>query len=115
MIQIYALSYVKLTITLCKYVPQAVANYKAKSTIGFAIETILLDLLGGVLSLLQLVIDSALQSSGSKLDGIKGNPVKFGLAFVSLVFDAVFMIQHYVLYPAKSSEIPAVDTAPLLG
>ena len=27
-----------------------------------------------------------------------GNPVKFGLSFVSIVFDALFIVQHYVLY-----------------
>jgi hypothetical protein len=28
-----------------------------------------------------------------------GNPVKFGLGFVSLSFDTVFMIQHWILFP----------------
>ena len=27
-----------------------------------------------------------------------GNPVKFGLGSISMVFDVVFMIQHYVLF-----------------
>ena len=33
-----------------------------------------------------------------------GNPVKFGLSNVSIIFDIIFMLQHYVLYrhPQKS-------------
>ena len=30
--------------------------------------------------------------------GITGNPAKFGLGFVSIIFDVVFMLQHYCLY-----------------
>jgi len=48
-----------------------------------------------VLSILQLVIDSGLQADWS---GITGNPVKLGLGNVSIFFDVIFMIQHYVLY-----------------
>jgi hypothetical protein len=32
-----------------------------------------------------------------------GNPIKFGLGLVSIGFDAVFMLQHYVWYRAPSS------------
>ena len=45
--------------------------------------------------MLQLVIDSSLQADWS---GISGNPVKLGLSSVSLVFDIIFITQHYVLY-----------------
>ena len=96
--QVYALSYVKLIITLTKYIPQAWHNYKAKSTAGWSIDTILFDLSGGILSLVQLTIDSALQADWS---GISGNPVKFGLSIVSLGFDCLFMTQHYLLYRKK--------------
>ena len=30
---------------------------------------------------------------------ITGNPVKFGLGFVSMFADVTFIIQHYILYP----------------
>ena len=45
--------------------------------------------------MLQLVIDSALQNDWS---GLTGNPVKLGLANISLLFDIVFILQHFVLY-----------------
>ena len=93
--QIYSLSYVKLLLTAYKYVPQVMANYRRKSTAGWAIEQILLDFSGGLLSLVQLLIDSALQEDWS---GLVGNPVKLGLANISMLFDAIFMTQHFVLY-----------------
>lgn len=69
---------------------------------GWAIGQVLLDFSGGILSLVQLVIDSALQNDWS---GLTGNPMKLGLANVSILFDVVFMLQHYVLYgPVEEGE-----------
>ena len=93
--QISAVGYVKLVVTLVKYMPQVWTNYKRKSTVGWSIGQILLDVVGGVLSIAQLVIDSSLQGDWS---GILGNPVKFGLGNVSIFFDVIFMVQHYILY-----------------
>lgn len=94
-IQIYTLSYVKLVITVVKYVPQAWVNYKRKSTVAWSIVQILLDLTGGILSLVQLILDSSFQSDWS---GVTGNPIKFLLSNVTIFFDLVFVVQHYVLY-----------------
>src|SRR5690606_8007793 len=95
---LYFLSYVKMAITLIKYVPQAVLNYTRKSTVGWNIWNVLLDFTGGFLSLLQLLLDC---NDTNDWQGIAGDPVKFGLGFVSIAFDITFIIQHYVLYPAK--------------
>ncbi|RMJ24869.1 cystinosin [Aspergillus sp. HF37] len=92
---IYTLSYVKLVITVVKYVPQAWVNYKRKSTVGWSIAQILLDLTGGVLSLVQLILDSSFKSDWS---GVTGNPVKFLLSNVTIFFDLIFIVQHYILY-----------------
>ncbi|KAF2435409.1 L-cystine transporter-like protein [Tothia fuscella] len=92
---IYAFGYVKLICTVIKYCPQVYVNYKRKSTVGWSIHQILLDLIGGILSLAQLFIDSALQADWS---GLTGNPVKLGLSNVSMVFDIIFITQHYILY-----------------
>jgi cystinosin len=93
--KIYMLGYVKLLTVVLKYIPQAWMNYKRKSTEGWSIYPMLLDFAGGWLSLGQLVMDSALQHNWS---GISGNPIKFGLGNVTLLFDMVFFLQHYVLY-----------------
>jgi cystinosin len=95
--QVYAIQYVKLILTVWKYIPQVFANFKRQSTIGWSITQQLLDFSGGTLSMLQLLIDSSLQADWS---GLTGNPVKFGLANISLLFDIIFITQHYVLYGA---------------
>lgn len=89
------MSYVKIFVTLVKYIPQVLTNYRNRSTHGWSIEQILLDFLGGILSIAQLGIDSYLQHDWS---GITGNPVKFALGNLSIIFDVVFMTQHYWLY-----------------
>lgn len=91
----YYLSYVKLVISLIKYVPQVWINFRRKSTVGWSIHNILLDCTGGVLSMTQLFLDAFLTGEWS---GITGNPVKLGLGLQSIAFDLIFMLQHYVLY-----------------
>lgn len=92
---VYAVGYVKLLITLIKYTPQVVANFRNKSTVGWSIWQILLDFAGGVLSIAQLLIDSSMEGDWS---GVTGNPVKFALGQVSMIYDLIFFTQHYVLY-----------------
>ncbi len=75
--------------------PQVLVNYQRKSTVGWSIDQILLDFAGGILSIAQLVLDSSLQQDWS---GIMGNPIKLGLGNVSIAFDLVFFLQHFVLY-----------------
>lgn len=55
---LYYCSYVKLAITLIKYVPQAYYNYKRKSTVGWSIGNIFLDFTGGILSMLQMILNA---------------------------------------------------------
>lgn len=98
-IKLYAVSYIKVVITLVKYVPQAWLNYQRKSTTGWDITQILLDLTGGVLSIAQLILDSAYDADWS---GVTGNPIKFLLGNVSIIFDVLFVYQHYVLYQSRT-------------
>ncbi|KAL7517530.1 hypothetical protein ACHAWX_002449 [Stephanocyclus meneghinianus] len=99
---LYFLSFVKVCISIVKYIPQAILNYQRKSTSGWQIWNILLDFSGGSLSIIQLIGDSLAEANARGLQrgwtGIVGNPAKFGLGLVSIFFDVVFMIQHYVLY-----------------
>uniref|UniRef100_A0A8R1UTS8 Ctns-1 n=1 Tax=Pristionchus pacificus TaxID=54126 RepID=A0A8R1UTS8_PRIPA len=90
-----SLSYIKMGVTLSKYFPQAIMNFRRKSTVGWSIGNILLDFTGGTLDLLQVALQGV---NVANFSAIIGNPVKFGLGFVSIVFDIVFMIQHYILY-----------------
>ena len=81
--------------TVVKYIPQAWLNYKLKSTKGWSISQIILDVVGAVLSIVQLIIDSSLQNDWS---GVTGNPIKFGLGNITIFFDIIFIVQHYILY-----------------
>jgi cystinosin len=69
--------------------PQILLNFKRKSTKGFAIMGITLDFTGGLLSLMQLFIDA--QIINHDWAGVKGDPGKLGLAFISIVFDVILL------------------------
>merc|ERR1711970_145833 len=88
-------SYVKLGITLIKYMPQAYMNYRRKSTVGWSIGNILLDFTGGALSILQMILISY---NNDDWGSIFGDPTKFGLGLFSILFDILFMLQHFVFY-----------------
>uniref|UniRef100_A0A2M4A753 Cystinosin homolog n=3 Tax=Anopheles triannulatus TaxID=58253 RepID=A0A2M4A753_9DIPT len=92
---LYVLSYIKLSVTLIKYIPQAVLNFQRKSTVGWSIENVLLDFTGGMLSMLQMLLNGYNYDDWAS---IFGDPTKFGLGLFSVLFDILFMVQHYVLY-----------------
>jgi cystinosin len=96
-------SYVKLAITLIKYIPQAYFNYQRKSTVGWSIVNILLDFTGGSLSILQMIIISY---NADDWDSIFGDFTKFGLGIISIFFDVIFLVQHYYLYRDSQCVLP---------
>uniref|UniRef100_A0A8C1JFK5 Cystinosin, lysosomal cystine transporter n=1 Tax=Cyprinus carpio TaxID=7962 RepID=A0A8C1JFK5_CYPCA len=81
---LYYFSYIKLGVTLVKYIPQ-----------GWSIGNVLLDFTGGSFSLLQMFLEAY---NNDKWKFIFGDPTKFGLGVLSIFFDVVFIIQHYCLY-----------------
>ncbi|KAL8850688.1 MAG: hypothetical protein Q9221_004336 [Calogaya cf. arnoldii] len=99
---VYGISYIKLLITVIKYIPQVYTNWVCQSTVGWNIGQNMLDLVGAVLSVAQLVIDSFLDGGG--WSGVLGNPVKFALGNVTVVFDLIFVLQHYVWYRGARME-----------
>ncbi|CAO3674613.1 unnamed protein product [Umbelopsis vinacea] len=92
---LYFMAWIKLTISMIKYLPQVWINYKRQSTVGWSIHNILLDFTGGTLSVTQLLLDAWISGDWS---GVSGDPVKFGLGFIAIGFDIIFMVQHYILY-----------------
>ena len=97
LIWLYYLSYIKIGITLYKYIPQVIMNYQRQCTIGWSIMAVILDILGSVFSMIQLVLDCYAVNDYS---GITGDIVKLALSVVSIVFDSVFIWQHFILYPS---------------
>lgn len=92
-------SYVKLVVTLIKYIPQAWMNSKYKSTEGWSIANILLDFTGGIFSLAQMML---IAYNYDDWISIFGNFTKFGLGAISICFDVLFCIQHFILYRPRS-------------
>lgn len=93
--------YSKAAITLIKYMPQVYLNWKRKSTVGWSLENVLLDFGGGFFSFMQMFMTS-IPYGKSIIDSSDGfNIVKFLLSVLSIIFDLIFMFQHYVLYRDK--------------
>ena len=91
----YALSSIKVISVTLKYIPQVVLNYKRKSTKGFSIWTVVLDMNGGLLSILQLILDCW---NAHDWDGILGNLAKFMVGFISVVFNVSERINLYFIF-----------------
>lgn len=93
---LYLLSYIKLTLTVVKYIPQVYMNYLRKSTTGWSIINVMLDFAGGVFSIMQILLDCWISGHWS---GITGFLIKLALGVVTLFFDTIFLLQHYVWFP----------------
>lgn len=100
------LSYVKLAITIIKYSPQAYMNYKRQATTGWSIHNILLDFTGGLFSIAQMFLISYNYDDWLS---IFGNFTKFGLGLISIFFDIIFIVQHYILYKDVAPSITTED------
>jgi cystinosin len=74
-------------------------NYLRKSTTGWSIINVMLDFAGGVFSIMQLLLDSWISGDWS---GIMGFLIKMALGVVTLFFDTIFLLQHYVWFADSS-------------
>ncbi|PON44053.1 Lysosomal cystine transporter [Parasponia andersonii] len=89
---------IQVFMTLIKYIPQAFMNFNRKSTDGFSIGNILLDFLGGIANYAQMTVQSIDQNSWVNFYGNIGKTL---LSLISIFFDLLFMVQHYLLYPDR--------------
>ncbi|KAM3139870.1 hypothetical protein pb186bvf_008112 [Paramecium bursaria] len=92
------MGYNKILITLIKYVPQILWNFARKTTKGWSIYATILDIIGGVLSFGQTILDLYIPDLDANI-----NLVKLSLGVISLGFDVILLIQHYILYPEKKN------------
>ena len=101
------LGWCKVVISLIKYIPQVVSNFRRRSTIGWNIHNILLDFTGGAFSFGQNIIDSFRDEfSITSDDQSKGlNIAKYALSIISMLFDIVFIVQHYILFKNSNSDL----------
>jgi cystinosin len=99
------LGWCKVFISLIKYIPQAISNWRRKSTEGWNIHNILLDMTGGLFSFLQNLIDGIRGDFSITNDSQPHslNIAKYALSVISIFFDIIFLTQHYVLYRRKET------------
>jgi cystinosin len=105
------LGFCKVIISLIKYIPQVIKNYQRKSTKGWSIFNILLDMTGGFFSFAQNIIDTinggTIISGGDQNHSL--NIAKYALSFISIFFDTIFIVQHYCLYPDGKVKVQEED------
>lgn len=65
---------------------------------GWSLANVLLDLTGGLLSFAQIFLNAAALNE-PVIGAGAFNLVKFVLSVMSIIFDTIFLIQHYILYP----------------
>ncbi|CAH8544022.1 unnamed protein product [Schistosoma turkestanicum] len=97
---LYMLSYINLFTSLIKYAPQAFMNFRRKSTEGWSIDYVMLDFAAGVFSISQLLISAY---NNDDFSSITGSPEKLVLGILSMAFNILFMIQHWIFYQSSSS------------
>jgi cystinosin len=85
-----------------KHAPQIYINYKLKSTQGWSFSAVLLDLIGGVFSMIQLFLDA------SNINEVLSNPAKLALGIHSFVVNIIFFIQFY-WYRGSSIEYSVIE------
>lgn len=91
----------KVAISFVKYCPQVYLNWKRKSTEGWSLGNVILDFTGGLLSFIQIFVDT-LNGESPDLFGSGLNLAKFLLGLLTIFFDSIFLFQHYILYNPKS-------------
>lgn len=84
--------------TVIKYIPQAVMNCSRKSTSGFSIGNVLLDLFGGLTNYGQMAVQSIDQGSWVNFYGNIGKAL---ISWVSIFFDLLFISQRFVAYAPR--------------
>lgn len=98
----------KVAMTLVKYTPQVLHNHARRSTEGWSLANVLLDLSGGALSLAQVGLDAWARHD---LSVVTGSPAKLWIAALSLGYDAIFIAQAYWLYRDSDRNNGGADSA----
>ncbi|XP_078157823.1 cystinosin homolog isoform X5 [Carex rostrata] len=94
---IHALSLTAFTLFQI-FIYEVVMNFKRKSTVGWSIGFVFFDFFGGLFSFGQMCAQSIDQGSTVNF---YGNTGKLLLSLEVILFDLLFIVQHYVLYPEE--------------
>ncbi|OTF76810.1 hypothetical protein BLA29_005436 [Euroglyphus maynei] len=81
--------------------PQVYFNFRRKSTAGWTVWMIWLDITGGSFSMLQML---TIAYNYDDWRTLLGNLPKFGLGLASVIYDIIFLSQHYICYRHHSAK-----------
>lgn len=101
---LYICGFTKTIISVLKYTPQVYLNYRRKSTKGFSMGNAYLDMVGGFTNILQQFVmcywdkDTGAMRPKVVWDPFTQNLPKFLIGLASLVYDSIYLWQHFVLY-----------------
>lgn len=82
----------KISMSLLKYVPQVIHNHERRSMKGFPVQGTMLDITGGIGSLMQLVWQISCEKRFNTAV-FMANFGKIGLAMVTIIFNFIFLSQ----------------------
>jgi cystinosin len=82
---LYFMASIKLVLTVLTYLPQLLLNFQRRSTDGWNVWNVIFDCTGGLMSMLQLVLDSG--DLSDLRHGLLGNVPKLILSCITLLFD----------------------------
>jgi cystinosin len=89
----------KTVFSVYMLIPQAVLNWKRQSTHGWGVLACILDVIAGLFSVVQVMIDYWGLDLPVGQRGVHDlNIAKLSLGLVSVVFDIFFIYQHFCLY-----------------
>lgn len=91
------LAYFKIIMSLIKYIPQVLHNYRRKSMHGISRLQIILDLIGALFSFTEFYLKNDLPI----LEAIDSNRGKFGITCVTFLFGIIYLIQIYLYGSSK--------------
>lgn len=94
------LAYFKIIISLIKYIPQVLHNYRRKSMYGISRLQIIFDLTGSFFSFAEFY----LKKNRPILEAVDANRGKVGITIVTFLFGTIFLFQMY-LYGTSRSEL----------
>jgi len=98
---IYFYSYIQIVVSCIRYIPQILLNYRRKSTDGWSIGYVLFNFIGGILSIIQMFF---LAFNYDDWSSLLGSITKLALGILTIGFNVVFIIQHYILYKNTSKQ-----------
>ena len=102
------LGYVKVIVCFIKYIPQIRLIQKRKTTFGWSLTNVFLDLLGGVLSLIQNFVDTVYACQLIVVSHKRTaylNLVKYFLSIITIFYDVIFLMQHFIFYHENNTRI----------